>query len=160
MANQKVSFAARIVAAYLRNHEVAIGDLSGIISATYAALAGTDAPPPVGADRPTPAVPIKKSITPNFVACLECGKRQKMLRRHLSTSHGLSVDAYRSKWSLPADYPMAAPNYSQKRSEMAIQIGLGRKPKTTVAKNAATDAEESEKAPHTYPASRWAKPTG
>lgn len=159
MADQKVSFAARIVASYLGNHEVAIGDLPGIISATYAALAGTDAPPPVDAERSTPAVPIKKSIRPDSVTCLECGKRQKMLRRHLSTSHGLSVDEYRAKWALPADYPMAAPNYAKKRSEMAIQIGLGRKPKAAAAETV-VDTVEAEKPLHTYPASRWSKPTG
>ncbi|BAE52101.1 MucR family transcriptional regulator [Paramagnetospirillum magneticum] len=159
MVDQKMSLAARIAAAYLRNHEIPITDLPELIKATYAALAGTDAPPSVDADRPIPAVPIKKSITPDAVTCLECGKKQMMLRRHLLTSHGLSVDAYRSKWALPADYPMAAPNYSQKRSEMAIQIGLGRKPKAAAAE-ASSDTAGAEKAPHTYPASRWAKPTG
>ncbi|CUW41699.1 putative transcriptional regulatory protein MucR [Magnetospirillum sp. XM-1] len=142
MVDQKVSFAARIVAAYLRNHEIPITDLPELIKATYAALVGAEASSPLEADRPIPAVPIKKSITRDFVSCLECAKKQKMLRRHLATAHGLSVEEYRAKWSLPADYPMAAPSYAKKRSEMAIKIGLGRKPKTTVAKNAAADAEE------------------
>lgn len=159
MADEKVSLAARIAAAYLRNHEVPLGDLSGLIKATYAALLGTEAPPQVDADRPAPAVPIRKSITADAITCLECGKRQKMLRRHLSTSHGLSVDEYRAKWSLPADYPMAAPSYAQKRSEMAIKIGLGRKPKAA-AVEAVKDSVGTEKPLHTYPASRWSKPAG
>ncbi|WP_068429443.1 MucR family transcriptional regulator [Magnetospirillum sp. XM-1] len=159
MADQKVSFAARIVASYLGNHEVPIHDLSALIKATYTALAGTEAPSPVDADRPVPAVPIKKSITRDFVSCLECAKKQKMLRRHLATAHGLSVEEYRAKWSLPADYPMAAPSYAKKRSEMAIKIGLGRKPKAAVAE-AGVDTVEAEKPLHTYPASRWSKPAG
>ncbi|ARJ65040.1 MucR family transcriptional regulator [Magnetospirillum sp. ME-1] len=158
MADQKVSFAARIVASYLGNHEISITDLPELIKATYAALAGTDAPPPVDADRPIPAVPIRKSITADAITCLECGKRQKMLRRHLSTSHTLSVDEYRAKWSLPADYPMTARNYAQKRSEMAIKIGLGRKPKAAAAEAVANTVEE-QKPLHSYPASRWSKPT-
>jgi predicted transcriptional regulator len=151
--------AAKVVASYLGNHEVPIRDLSGLIQATYAALSGTDAPSPVEADRPAPAVPIRKSITADSITCLECGKRQKMLRRHLSTSHALSVDEYRAKWSLPADYPMAAPSYAQKRSEMAIKIGLGRKPKAA-AVEAVKDSVGTEKPLHTYPASRWSKPMG
>lgn len=159
MAEQKVSLAARIAAAYLRNHEVPIGDLSGLIKATYAALVGTEAPSSVEVDRPVPAVPVRKSITPDFVSCLECGKKQKMLRRHLATSHGLSVDEYRAKWSLPADYPMSAPNYAKKRSEMAIQIGLGRKPKAAPVE-AVSDTVDAGKPLHSYPASRWSKPSG
>ena len=158
MAKQKVSLAARIAAAYLRNHELPINDLPELIKATYAALVGTEAPSPVEADRPTPAVPVRKSITADAITCLECGKRQKMLRRHLSTSHALSVDEYRTKWSLPADYPMSAPNYAKKRSEMAIQIGLGRKPKAA-AVEAVAEAVEAGKPLHSYPASRWSKPT-
>ena len=74
-----------------------------------------------------PAVAVKKSVTPDHLVCLECGKKMKVLKRHLTTAHGLTVDEYRSKWSLPADYPVVAPNYAKARSKLAINLGLGRK---------------------------------
>lgn len=79
-------------------------------------------------ERPQPAVPIKKSITPDFIICLEDGKKLKMLKRHLKTSYNMSPEEYRERWGLPADYPMVAPNYAKKRSALAKKIGLGRKP--------------------------------
>jgi len=74
-----------------------------------------------------PAVPVKKSVTPDYIVCLEDGKKLKMLKRHLNSSYGLTPDEYRAKWGLPADYPMVAPNYAKSRSEMAVKIGLGRR---------------------------------
>ena len=78
--------------------------------------------------RPEPAVPVKKSITPDYLVCLEDGKKLKMLKRHLMTHYGITPDEYRAKWGLPADYPMVAPNYAEQRRSLAVKIGLGRKP--------------------------------
>ena len=115
-----------IVAAYLANNTVAIGNIPDLIRTTYAALAGTGSPVSVQpANRLVPAVPLKKSVTADAIVCLECGNRLKMLKRHLTTGHGLTADEYREKWSLPADYPVVAPDYSRKRSEFAKTIGLG-----------------------------------
>ncbi|MEE8276349.1 MAG: MucR family transcriptional regulator, partial [Alphaproteobacteria bacterium] len=80
-------------------------------------------------ERPAPAVPIRKSVTPNFVICLEDGKKLKMLKRHLKTAYGLTPEQYRERWGLAADYPMVAPNYARQRSKLAKQIGLGRRPR-------------------------------
>ena len=96
---------AKIVAAFLRGNEVAIHDLPGLIQATHAALVGVSLPPPEPMEQQQPAVSVKKSVTPGAVLCLECGKGQKMLKRHLQTAHGLSVEEYKSKWSLPPQLP-------------------------------------------------------
>ncbi|SRR5260221_7828726 len=116
-----------IVAAHLSNNTVAIGDINRLINEVYGALTtlsqtGTVAPAVVPQE---PAVPINKSVRPDHIICLEDGKKLKMLKRHLRTAYGLSPDQYREKWSLPADYPMVAPNYAKKRSSLARQIGLG-----------------------------------
>jgi len=113
-----------IVAAYVSKNEVAAADLPALIKSVHATLGGIggEARAPFG--KP-PAVPIKKSVTPDFIVCLEDGKKLKMLKRYLRTRHGLSPEAYRAKWNLPADYPMTAPNYAAKRSDFAKQIGLG-----------------------------------
>ena len=113
-----------IVAAYVSKNPVAAEDLPGVIRSVHATLGGiggeSTAPPR------TPAVPIKKSVTPDYVVCLEDGKKLKMLKRYLRTRHGLTPDAYRARWNLPADYPMVAPNYAARRSEFAKQSGLGK----------------------------------
>ncbi len=116
---------ADVVAAYVRNNPLATTDLAGVISTVHASLTdirGGGAPPPL-----QPAVPIRKSVTPNFIVCLEDGKKLKMLKRHLRTSFNLTPDEYRAKWRLGPDYPMVAPNYAKRRSEFAKQIGLGQK---------------------------------
>jgi predicted transcriptional regulator len=119
---------AQVVAAHVSHHDTAISDLPALIRQTYAAfqaLGGPAAPVPV---RQEAAVPIKKSITPDYLICLENGRRLKMLKRHLATSYGLTPRAYRERWGLPADYPMVAPNYAKARSDMAKTIGLGARP--------------------------------
>lgn len=118
---------AKIVSAHVSKNPVAIDALPGLIQAVYRSLstAGDAEPPPVPTH--TPAVPIKKSVFPDYIVCLEDGKKLKMLKRHLQTSYGMSPDAYRTKWGLPRDYPMVAPNYAATRSGLAKQIGLGRK---------------------------------
>jgi predicted transcriptional regulator len=160
MADTPVQQTAKIVAAYVGNHNVAINDLPDLISSTYAALNGTSTPEPIQAERLPPAVPIKKSVTPDAVICLECGKPQSMLKRHIATSHELSVDEYRAKWGLASDYPMVAPNYAARRSELAIKIGLGRKPKSVTSPSDTGEVPEEIKPQHSYPASRWSKPAG
>ena len=114
-----------IVAAYVSKNEVAAGDLPALIKSVHATLGGFNGAENASPGKP-PAVPVKKSVTPDFIICLEDGKKLKMLKRYLRTRYGLSPDAYRAKWNLPADYPMTAPNYAARRSDFAKQIGLGR----------------------------------
>ncbi|MER9850050.1 MucR family transcriptional regulator [Mesorhizobium sp. M0106] len=125
-----IELTADVVSAYVSNNPVPVGDLPALIGQVHAALKGTAAG--VTAQRPvalTPAVPIRKSVTPDYIISLEDGKKFKSLKRHLSTHHGLTPDEYRAKWGLSADYPMVAPNYSAARSTLAKTMGLGRKPK-------------------------------
>lgn len=115
-----------IVAAYLANKQVAISEVPILISQVYQTLAGLgDAPKPAVEERPEPAVSVRKSITPDYLICLEDGKKLKMLKRHLKTSYNLTPEEYRERWGLPSDYPMVAPNYAVQRSKLAKQIGLG-----------------------------------
>jgi len=115
-----------IVASHVANNSVAVADLSHLIQQVYSALAGVGSAWGA-AGRPNPAVSIKRSITPDYVICLEDGKKLKMLKRHLKTRYNLSPDEYRERWGLPADYPMVAPNYAKQRSALAKKIGLGTK---------------------------------
>ena len=120
--------AAEIVAAYVSANSVSAAQLPDVIRSVVDALAGLDdqAEAPE-AEALKPAVSIRKSITPDYLICLEDGKKLKMLKRHLRTTYDMSPQDYREKWGLPADYPMVAPNYAARRSEFAKQIGLGRK---------------------------------
>jgi predicted transcriptional regulator len=116
-----------IVAAYVTRNPVVPADLSKLIATVHGSLKQLDEPrAPVPAQ--TPAVPIKKSITPDYLICLEDGRKLKMLKRHLRTTYGLTPEGYRAKWGLAPDYPMVAPNYAKQRSAFAKDIGLGRKP--------------------------------
>jgi len=128
---QLLALTAQIVAAHVSNNALPVGDLAGLIRDVHGTLAGLGhgAPPPASAEKPVPAVPVKKSITPGYLICLEDGKKLKMLRRHLKTSFNMTPEQYREKWGLAADYPMVAPEYAAKRSELAKQIGLGTKPR-------------------------------
>lgn len=124
-----LAMTARLVAAYVGNNSVPAAQLPEIIRGIYASLSGTQSPAePAEAEAPKPAVPIRKSITPDYIICLEDGKKLKMLKRHLRTTYNMSPEEYRAKWNLAPDYPMVAPNYAARRSEFAKQIGLGRKP--------------------------------
>ncbi len=117
-----------IVSAHVGNNTVALADLPQLIQDVYKTLAAVGtAPAPV--ERPQPAVPIKKSVTPDYLVCLEDGKKLKMLKRHLKTAYDMTPEDYRERWGLPADYPMVAPNYAKHRSSLAKQIGLGTKPR-------------------------------
>jgi len=142
-----IRLTAKLVAAYVRNNSTTAAELKDLIQTTYNALANAQAPAAPVVEL-TPAVSVRKSVTPEAIICLECGAPQKMLKRHLDAAHGLSVDEYKAKWSLPSDYPVVAPNYATLRSELAVKIGLGRK----------RGDSENGKQPHRYPTSRWAKP--
>jgi predicted transcriptional regulator len=121
-----IELAADIVSAYVSNNSVPAGDLPGLISEVYNALlrvgTGAIAAP---TEPPKPAIPVKRSVTNDYIICLEDGKKFKSLKRHLRTQYGLSPEDYREKWGLPADYPMVAPNYAKARSNLAKQMGLG-----------------------------------
>ncbi|MER9593986.1 MucR family transcriptional regulator [Mesorhizobium sp. M0244] len=123
-----VSIAADIVAAYVSNNPLPVGELPKLIGDIHAALQGlgTSVTEPVA--KQEPAVSVRKSVTPDFIICLEDGKKFKSLKRHIGVHYNLSPDDYRQKWNLPSDYPMVAPNYAATRSALAKSIGLGRKP--------------------------------
>ena len=123
-----VEFSSEIVAAYVSNNAVTPSDLPKLIAEVHAALKGLskeETAEPV--EEKKPAVPIRKSVTPDYIICLEDGKKFKSLKRHLRTHYNLSPEEYREKWGLPADYPMVAPSYSATRSKLAKANGLGRK---------------------------------
>ena len=124
-----LGLSAMIVAAYVAHNNLTRSELGGLITSTHAALQalGNEAVPEVPVVVQAPAVPIKKSITPDAIICLEDGKSFKSLKRHIGSKFGLTPDQYRAKWKLPPDYPMTAPNYAEKRSQLAKTIGLGRK---------------------------------
>jgi predicted transcriptional regulator len=121
-----VGLTADIVAAYVSNNPVATSDLPALISEVYGALSRVVSNMPV-ADREElkPAISVKRSVTPEYIVCLEDGKKFKSLKRHLRTHYNLSPEEYREKWGLPHDYPMVAPNYAAARSELAKKMGLG-----------------------------------
>jgi len=116
-----------IVAAHVANNTVAVADLPELIQQVYRTLSGIGGSAPVAPERPQPAVSVKKSVTPDYIICLEDGKKLKMLKRHLKTAYGMTPEEYRERWSLPPDYPMVAPNYAEQRSSLAKKIGLGTK---------------------------------
>ncbi len=127
-AEMLITLTSDIVAAHVSNNNVAVEDVPVLIQSIHAALAGLGTPVEVAAAPLEPAVSIRSSIKPDSITCLECGKKMKMLKRHLSTDHGLTTDEYRARWGLSGDYPLVAPNYAEKRRELAKKIGLGRKP--------------------------------
>ena len=122
-----LNLTAQIVAAHAGNNVIAGADMPILIQQVYGALSGLGGEPPAPEQR-EPAVPIKRSVFPDYIICLEDGKKLKMLKRHLQTAYNMSVDQYREKWGLPPNYPMVAPNYAEHRSSLAKKIGLGRKP--------------------------------
>jgi predicted transcriptional regulator len=122
-----LTLTADIVAAHVANNSVSVTDLPLLIANVHRALAGLGSPAAAATEPDTPSVSIRSSIKPDFIVCLCCGKKMKMLKRHLSTDHGMSVAQYRAKWGLPDDYPMVAPNYASTRRQLALSIGLGRK---------------------------------
>ncbi len=128
MRETLITLTSDIVAAHVSNNSVAVSDLPVLISNVYSALAGLNPSQPVAEPLPEPAVSIRSSIKNDHIVCLEDGKKLKMLKRHLMTRYSMTPDQYRQRWNLPADYPMVAPAYAEKRRELAKKIGLGRKP--------------------------------
>lgn len=122
-----VTLTADIVAAHVTNNSVAISDIPLLIRSVHDALAGLATGAEPALEPQQPAVSVRSSVKPEHIVCLEDGKKMKMLRRHLSTDHGMTPDEYRAKWNLPKDYPMVAPDYAEKRRVLAKQIGLGTK---------------------------------
>ncbi|OUR76244.1 MucR family transcriptional regulator [Alphaproteobacteria bacterium 46_93_T64] len=121
-----------IVTSHLSRNAVEVGDISSLIREVYSTLATVGTSEPVN-DRPQPAISIRKSVQPDFIVCLEDGKKLKMLKRHLKTAYNMTPDEYRQRWGLPSDYPMVAPNYANQRRNLAKKIGLGTRRKKTVA---------------------------
>jgi predicted transcriptional regulator len=144
-----LSLTAEIVAAHVKNNQVATGDLPALIEQVFVALrdAGhgpatpAQAPARVEPERPAPVVPPKKSVFPDYIICLEDGRKFKTLKRHLRSTYNMTPEQYREKWDLAADYPMVAPNYAGHRSALAKQLGLGRKPAAAPVGPAAREPE-------------------
>jgi predicted transcriptional regulator len=121
-----IDLAADIVSAYVSNNSVPTGDLPGVISQVHLALARVgNGVAEASAEAPKPAIAIKKSVTPDYIICLEDGKKFKSLKRHLRTQYNLTPEQYREKWGLAPDYPMVAPSYAKARSDLAKEMGLG-----------------------------------
>ena len=125
-AGDILALTTEIVAAHVSNNTVPVADLPHLINQVYQSLSNIGTGTVPVAERPQPAVSVKKSITPDYIVCLEDGKKLKMLKRHLRSTYGLTPDEYRAKWGLSSDYPMVAPKYAEQRSEFAKKIGLGR----------------------------------
>ena len=124
--SEVIEMTADIVSAYVGNNSVTAADLPALIQSLHRALAGISTGAETAEATPKePAVPIRRSITPDFLICLEDGRKFKSLKRHLRTKYNMSPEDYRAKWGLPKDYPMVAPNYAKARSELAKQMGLG-----------------------------------
>jgi predicted transcriptional regulator len=139
--SELLSLTAEIVSAHVGNNAVGGGDVASLIQSVFDTLngLGTEEAAPAAL---TPAVPIKRSVTDDYIVCLEDGKKLKMLKRHLMTAYGMSPEEYRAKWGLKPDYPMVAPNYAAKRQELAKKIGLGRKPRVVESAPAAKAARK------------------
>jgi len=144
-----VTLTADIVAAHVSNNSVGVSDVATLIANVHSALTGLSTPVEVPVEKQEPAVSIRSSVKPDYIVCLEDGKKLKMLKRYLMTRYQMTPDEYRTKWGLSADYPMTAPNYAQQRKELAVKIGLGKAgkgrktatPKAPVKKAAKAAAE-------------------
>lgn len=126
-----LTLTADIVAAHVSNNSVAVNDLPNLIQNVHQALTGISPAGSSAEAKQEPKVSIRSSVKPDYVTCLECGKKQKMLKRHLMTNHEMTPQDYRQKWALSADYPMVAPNYAEQRRTLAKSIGLGTKRRRT-----------------------------
>jgi predicted transcriptional regulator len=143
-----MQYASKIVSAYVQNNHLAVGDLADSIRNIHRALAGLGSPSSTEtSENRKPATSIKKSVTTEYIVCLEDGAKLKMLKRYLRSRYNLSPEQYRAKWNLPRDYPMVAPGYSARRSEFAKKIGLGRTPKekSVAAKTTGKNASKRKK---------------
>ena len=128
MAETLITLTSDIVAAHVSNNNVPVEDVPTLITTVYHALAGLGGAAPVIEEKPEPAVSVRASVKKDHIVCLDCGKKMKMLKRHLMTEHGMTPDEYRQRWGLGGDYPMVAPDYAETRRDLAKKIGLGRNP--------------------------------
>ena len=132
--NNLITLTADIVAAHLSNNMVPVAEVAGLIAQVHGALSGLGTPAAPAQEELKPAVPVRSSVKPDYIICLEDGKKLKMLKRHLMTHYQMTPDDYRKKWNLPGDYPMVAPAYAAQRRDLAMTIGLGQKRKGQGAK--------------------------
>ncbi|QNE07746.1 MucR family transcriptional regulator [Croceicoccus marinus] len=153
-ADGLIALTSDIVAAHVTNNKVEVADLPALIQNVFGALQGLGATEPVE-ERPAPAVSVRASVKPDYLVCLEDGKKMKMLKRYLMTQYGMTPDQYRQRWNLPADYPMVAPEYAEKRRALAKDIGLGRKPGERPAQRT---AQKPGRKPKAVPAAKAAEP--
>jgi predicted transcriptional regulator len=145
MQNQTLlTLTADIVSAHVANNRVSPGDVAGLVQQVHGALASLGEPAAPADEQKVPVVSVRASIKPDYIVCMECGKKQKMLKRHLRTAHGMSPEQYRSDYGLPASYPMVAETYSERRRALARESGLGRKPAAGQALVAETAQGEGE----------------
>lgn len=128
MKETLITLTSDIVAAHVSNNDVTVDDVPNLITSVFSALSSLGADEPAAETRPDPAVSVRSSVKKDHIVCLDCGKKMKMLKRHLNTEHGMSPEEYRARWDLGPEYPLVAPNYSATRRDLAKQIGLGRKP--------------------------------
>ena len=127
-SGELLELTTEIVAAHVSNNTLPVSELPALIQDVYKTLANVGNAP-ASSERPQPAVPVKKSVMPDYIVCLEDGKKLKMLKRHLKTAYNMTPEEYRDRWGLPRDYPMVAPNYAKHRSSLAKKIGLGTRPR-------------------------------
>ncbi len=139
-SNTVLSLAAKLATSYVGNNKVKPAEIPALIGSIHEALSKLES----GEAVREPAVPVDKSVKRNEIICLECGKGQKMLKRHLTAAHGLTPEEYRARWGLGRDYPLVAPNYAKQRSEFAKKIGLGRKPGAVGSKEPAAESTMSK----------------
>ena len=128
MQETLITLTSDIVAAHVSNNDVAVDDVPNLITSVYTALSGLGDGGAAEEPRPDPAVSIRASVKKDHIVCLDCGKKMKMLKRHLSTEHDMTPEEYKARWDLGPDYPLVAPNYAETRRDLAKKIGLGRKP--------------------------------
>ncbi|MXO90694.1 MucR family transcriptional regulator [Pontixanthobacter aquaemixtae] len=128
MTETLITLTSDVVAAHVSNNQVDGAELPSLITSVFGALAALGQDEDPAEILPDPAVSIRASVKKDHIVCLDCGKKMKMLKRHLMTEHGMTIDEYKARWGLGADYPMVAPNYAETRRDLAKKIGLGRKP--------------------------------
>lgn len=159
-----LTLTADIVSAHVANNTVAVADVSGLVQRVHEALAGLGQPAGNDVSEKVPVVSVRASVKPDYIVCMECGRKQKILKRHLQTAHGMTPDQYRKDYGLPASYPMVAGNYSERRRTLAKEAGLGRKPggNEAATESAAPETAKTEPAvaetPKAAPAKKATKP--
>ena len=136
-SNDLLALTSDIVSAHVANNNVPLAELPELIRQVYRTLANVGVEGVGEREKPVPAVPLRRSVTPDYIVCLEDGKKLKMLKRHLKTAYNMTPEPYRERWGLPADYPMVAPNYAQQRSRLAKEIGLGTRARRRAAEGSA-----------------------